>query len=380
MKKIAENVTSDKKVISGVQTLLQEGMSLAKCRECGCMKESLETLRSSLPKIKTKGSADLLKNVEDWLKQMEPIEYSCLGCKRCIAAEAANTFYQVLPEVEENHGLSCGPEVDKRAWPPVPGEYHALCQGPECPVAVSTLGSTDLADKLASIRPEELCIVGKTETENIGIDKVIKNTITNPAIRFLVLAGQDSEGHYSGKTLLALQKNGVTEGMRVIGSPGKRPILRNVSREEVETFRRQVQAVDLIGCEDAGIIAEKIRELAQKVPVSCSCRECAEETKPVQIPTVPVVQANKPAKVKMDKAGYFVVIPQAEKRIITVEHYSYDNTLLRTIEGKDATSIYQTIVGNGWVTQLSHAAYIGKELAKAELSMKLGFRYIQDRA
>jgi tetrahydromethanopterin S-methyltransferase subunit A len=82
----------------------------------------------------------------------------------------------------------------------------------------------------------------------------------------------------------------------------------------------------------------------------------------------------------MDKAGYFVIIPQPEKRVIIVEHYSYDNKLLRIIEGKDARSIYHTIIENGWVTELSHAAYLGKELAKAELSLKLGFKYVQDAA
>jgi tetrahydromethanopterin S-methyltransferase subunit A len=38
------------------------------------------------------------------------------------------------------------------------------------------------------------------------------------------------------------------------------------------------------------------------------------------------------------------------------------------------------IVANGWVTELSHAAYIGKELAKAELSLKYGLKYVQDGA
>ena len=63
-----------------------------------------------------------------------------------------------------------------------------------------------------------------------------------------------------------------------------------------------------------------------------------------------------------------------------VEHYSNDNRLLRIIEGKDAVSLYRTIVANGWVTQLSHAAYLGKELDRAELSMKLDFKYVQDGA
>jgi len=39
-----------------------------------------------------------------------------------------------------------------------------------------------------------------------------------------------------------------------------------------------------------------------------------------------------------------------------------------------------TIVDDGWVTELSHAAYLGKELARAELSLQLGFRYVQDGA
>ncbi|MDE3089313.1 MAG: DUF4346 domain-containing protein [Chloroflexota bacterium] len=82
----------------------------------------------------------------------------------------------------------------------------------------------------------------------------------------------------------------------------------------------------------------------------------------------------------MDKAGYFVILPFADKDIITVEHYAYDNTLLRRVEGANARAIYMMMVANGWVSELSHAAYLGKELAKAELSLKQGFKYVQDGA
>ena len=61
----------------------------------------------------------------------------------------------------------------------------------------------------------------------------------------------------------------------------------------------------------------------------------------------------------MDKTGYFVILPLADKNIINVEHYSYDNTLLRIIEGKNARSIYWTIIENKWVTFLSQAADLG---------------------
>ena len=80
----------------------------------------------------------------------------------------------------------------------------------------------------------------------------------------------------------------------------------------------------------------------------------------------------------MDKAGYFVVLPLPDKKVINVEHYTYDNTLMRMIEGENARALYKTIIANGWVSELSHAAYLGKELAKAELSLTHGIPYIQD--
>ncbi len=82
----------------------------------------------------------------------------------------------------------------------------------------------------------------------------------------------------------------------------------------------------------------------------------------------------------MDKAGYFVILPVAERAIINVEHYAYDNTLIRVIEGATARALYTTIIAEGWVTELSHAAYLGKELAKAELALEHGFKYVQDGA
>ncbi len=362
-------------MINNIQDELQEGMSLAKCKKCGCMKESLEALHSSLPLLQTEDS--LLKNVETWIRQMSQIKYTCLGCEHCFGAAAMNIFNEAFPDASKTP--NCTFEVKEHRWPPLPGEYFAFCEGRSCPVAVSTLASVELAKALADNRPRELCIVGKTETENIGIDKIIKNTITNPTIRYLLVAGKDPNGHYSGKTLLALWENGIDEHMRVIGSPGKRPVLRNVTCEEVEAFRKQVQVVDMIGCEDVEKIVEKLRELSQESR-ACICEECTENIKPVQISTAPVIQAKEPAKVEMDRAGYFVIIPQQDKRIITVEHYSSDNRLLRVIEGKNARSIYRTIVENCWITELSHAAYLGKELAKAEISIKFGLEYSQDGA
>ncbi len=289
-----------------------------------------------------------------------------------------NLYHEAFPESVQAAPITCEIGSTAEAWPPINGEYFVLHKHQNCHVAVSTLSSISLAEELADLKPKNLCIVGKTETENIGIDKVIKNIITNPSIHILIVAGKDSVGHRSGATLLSLCEKGVDKGMRVIGSPGKRPILRNVTKEEVDAFRNQVKVVDMIGCEDAKAVATKVESLASKIPLPCGKREFARVVKPLTLTPVEVVQAEDAAKIEMDKAGYFVILPLEEKGVISVEHYSNDNRLLRVVEGKNARNLYLTIIKNGWVTQLSHAAYLGKELNRAELSLKLDIKYIQD--
>lgn len=365
--------------IRHIRSELQEGMSLAKCRKCGCMKEMLDNLEITLSANLTDTTSDLLRDTQHWLSQMEPIQYPCIGCAHCFPAVATNSFHQAFPESNQHYSSGCNFEVRENALFPVAGEYFALCHGEDCPVAVSTLASVELAEQLANLKPRELCVVGKTETENIGVDKVIKNIVSNPTIRFLLLTGKDSEGHFSGKTLLALAENGVDDRMNVIGSPGKRPVLKNVTHEEVDAFRKQVQVVDLIGCEDLEKIVEKMQTLSH-MQSSSGCRKQGKCGCGVTQESAAILQAKEPVKFRMDQSGYFVILPQPDRGTILVEHYSYDNALLRVIEGKNARSIYWTIIENGWVTQLDHSAYLGKELARAELSMQLGFRYVQDQA
>ncbi len=379
-----------------IRSELQKGMRLAKCRKCGCMRGTLENLKASLPLLKSKEAKKLAQDVNDWLQKLEPLEYPCLGCKLCIPAEAMTILTSKFPVIASSTLSSCEFEVSKDSWPPVAGEYTVLDKS--APVAVSTLASVKLEEKLAKLKPAGLCIVGKTETENIGIDKIVKNIIANPAIKFLIIAGKDTKGHQSGKTLLALRENGVNKDMRVIASTGRRPILKNISLSDVKVFRKQVQIDNLIGCENARILAKKVKELSQKAAsvksissrpgasgliASCVCGSCHEEpvvSKPKRTAAPPRVKAKKPGLIKLDKAGYFVIIPSKKTKILTVEHYSYDNKLLRTIEGKNSREIYFTIINNKWVTELSHAAYLGKELVKAELSIKKSFKFVQDGA
>lgn len=96
-----------------------------------------------------------------------------------------------------------------------------------------------------------------------------------------------------------------------------------------------------------------------------------------EIIDVPVVVAYDPGKLELDETGYFVIEPDPERMLILAKNYSYDKKLLRIIEGTDAESIHRTIIKCKWVNTLDHAAYLGQELARAEIAMKAGFKYIQ---
>lgn len=364
--------------IKTVRAELEAGIALPKCQKCGCMESALKNLAAVLSTIGTDNTSALAQSVSESFKKMLPIQYACLGCEYCYPAIAQNAFGLAFPALNQAADLSCEFRVRDEGWPPVVGEYFVVDKVNS--VAVSTLASVQLADELAHHKPKGLAIVGKTETENIGIDKVIKNIVTSLTIRYLIIAGTESKGHLTGQTLLAIAKNGVDENGRVIGSTGKRPILRNVSATEIQAFREQVQVIDMIGCESPDEISARIEELSKQVMAPCGCSECGAKS-PISISTTPKIVVTEPNEVvKMDTAGYFVIVPLPDKEVINVEHYGYDNSLLAVLEGTTARAIYFAIINSGWVTELSHAAYLGKELAKAELSLQSSFKYVQDGA
>jgi tetrahydromethanopterin S-methyltransferase subunit A len=100
-------------------------------------------------------------------------------------------------------------ENKNQEWPYVPGKYFV--NNANAPVAVTTLGSVTFAEEISKVASDPLCVVGKVETENIGIEKIIKNIISNPSIRFLLMAGKESPKHLPGATFKALFKNGIND-------------------------------------------------------------------------------------------------------------------------------------------------------------------------
>jgi tetrahydromethanopterin S-methyltransferase subunit A len=146
-------------------------------------------------------------------------------------------------------------------WPIVKGDYFA--GDPESPVAVVTLGSH--FGKLFTNPDIGAAIEGTAKTENIGLEKVIVNIISNPNIRFLILCGSEIMGHVTGQSLEALYKNGVKEG-RIIDAQGAIPFIENLNEEHLERFQKQVEFYSIINNEDVSTISAKVKEFIGRDP------------------------------------------------------------------------------------------------------------------
>lgn len=147
-------------------------------------------------------------------------------------------------------------------WPVEAGEVRVADH--RGPVAVVVLSSESLSEKI--IHMSGVSIVGPLKTENIGVEKVVSNVISNPNIRFLLLCGAEVTGHMPGATLKALYENGVQPDRRVKGAPGAIPYVEHLTDEAVSRFQRQIKLIDMINVEDLGVIESKIAELVSSDP------------------------------------------------------------------------------------------------------------------
>ena len=89
---------------------------------------------------------------------------------------------------------------------------------------------------------------------------------------------------------------------------------------------------------------------------------------------------------KMDPKGYFLISVDKKKKSIQVGYCKFTklgnspiNDMVAVVKGKTAIEIVNTLIREKFISTLQHAADMGIELHKAELSLKYKFKYIQDK-
>ena len=345
--------------IQHAAAMIRAAADARKCWACGCLRHALDAIAAP-------PNDSLLEAIASAREHLVPQRYECLGCDICFPAVALNDLGTAPSCPTEDVGARSG-------WPPLPGAYTVLRYG--APVAVCTLNDEALAEALARVRPEEVAIVGTMHTENLGIERLISNVITNPHIRFVVVCGSDSRqmiGHLPGQSLVALAQSGTDEHQRIVGAKGKRPMLRNMPLAAIEHFRNTAEVVDRIGECNLEAVLDAVR--------SCAARNPGPAAPFGESRVIEPLAGAVPARMISDPAGYFVIFPDRTRRLLSLEHYANSGMLTAVIEGHTAAELYMTAIDRSLVSRLDHAAYLGRELARAEHALDVGEPYVQDAA
>jgi tetrahydromethanopterin S-methyltransferase subunit A len=368
---MAHSKTNNISVDSAAQHL-RKAVAAKKCWKCGCLHGAIKAIEKALPEKDWSG--DLSNVLAEARSRLQETEYDCLGCKICYPSDALNV-------IEEATGTPVGISAacpaenvkEREGWPPLPGSYTVLMYN--APVAICTLTDSTVAERIASQSKSAISIIGSLQTENLGIERLILNILANPNIRFLIVCGEDSRqkiGHLPGQSLIALSRNGVNERRRIEGAQGKRPVMRNVSDAAIEHFRQNVEVIDLIGEDSIDEILKRSTDCVGRNPGSAKAFESER--------SIPIFQGYIPERMISDPAGYFVVYVDRKNNRLALEHYSNAGVLDNIIEGKSAIELYIPAVENGLLSRLDHAAYLGRELARAEDALLTGKSYVQDAA
>tara|TARA_Y100000310_G_C20635226_1_gene790807 strand:+ start:338 stop:685 length:348 start_codon:yes stop_codon:yes gene_type:complete len=78
----------------------------------------------------------------------------------------------------------------------------------------------------------------------------------------------------------------------------------------------------------------------------------------------------------LDPKGYFLI--RVKDKLIEVGYVTNDHVIKKSIHGTQATDIYNTIIRLNLISRFEHAAYLGKELYKAELALRYKKEYRQE--
>lgn len=247
-----------------------------------------------------------------------------------------------------------------KGWPVVQGNY--IVGNPNGQIAVCTLTTEALMKQIAQWN--NVAIVGKVYTPNLGIEKIILNIISNPKIRFLVLCGKDSPVFHTGQALQSLFQYGIDKEKRIINAIGHYPVLRNLTVENINQFIEQIELADFLEEKNIEQLHQKMLELSKmnKKPFSKNNTSMHLEIYPDQEEFTMLKPGGKRIPLDYDHKGFFVITTDLEKKLITVKHYYKDNKPGYLIQGHSADAILLSLLQNELVSQLSHAGYLGAEL------------------
>jgi len=269
--------------------------------------------------------------------------------------------------------LGPAPKAANEDWPFIAGKYTLLNRSG--PVVVASLADDALNENLAALAPPGLCMIAPLRSV-ADAEKLVRNVVANLSVQHLLVVGEETQTQPLGTALLALTRGGGAD-LDETGTALLQALNKKFEDDELAALRKHVAPADLLGCAEVDKIIATIGALASaaKRPNTGFVAPPAEG----DVDGVPrlIVAENSAYEWAPDKAGGFQI--KIERETIVVEHRSAKEQLLRVVQGASARDICLTLIRNGWVSKLDHAAYLGYELMRAEAALRQGADFAQDQ-
>lgn len=256
-------------------------------------------------------------------------------------------------------------------WPFISGRYYVVDD--TAPVVVVMPDNEALAETLSALSVQGLCMISSICHSASDVEKLTRNVEANLAVHCIVLVGGEEGKDYPAvEALCAIfdDDEGISEKARRIahGARGK------LKAFDFAALQKRVHVVNMLDCAEVDkIVAGVIKHGSEGQRPDAGFVVQGHDT------TLGVQRIIAPSSIshdyQHDKAGNFII--GTDKKSIVVEHYNSKGELLRLIQGASARDLCIMLIRNGWVSRLDHAAYLGRELALAEIAVQQGVPYEQ---
>ena len=93
-------------------------------------------------------------------------------------------------------------------------------------ISLCTLSSIGLLIKISKLPiMDNLIIAGRLYSENKGIDQMIDYCVNETGLKYVILCGKDTQGHYPGDALINLIENGIDDNGKILGTISPYPFI-----------------------------------------------------------------------------------------------------------------------------------------------------------
>jgi tetrahydromethanopterin S-methyltransferase subunit A len=256
-------------------------------------------------------------------------------------------------------------------WPFVRGDHTVIDAA--APVVVASSSPSSVSQALVTRPPEGLSMVAVLHASDDAAN-LLRAIAANLAIQCVICVESETAKRPLGAAVLKLGC-GVDAPTGAVGSL-MNTIASQIDSADLVALRRRVEFIDLLSCREPQTVRARIEKFraAAAQPNPGFVTQATESG----VPRV-VLPRDTRHESRADKGGRFKI--RLEEQSIAVEHLNgKEDRLLRIIEGKTARDLCLALIRNGWVSKLDHAAYLGRELARAELALRSGRPFTQDSA